>query len=101
MCISPVLQTLQLSCGRTPLIFAKHSNIEGVGFVLKNLTVYTSTLTALSNLLTSFIVPVTTTSSSSFMVGTNTGSQVISGWVSEILIRVVCVWYPNKFTCTV
>src|SRR5688572_28387156 len=34
--ISPVLQTLQLSCGRTPFTFCKASKIFGVGFFLKN-----------------------------------------------------------------
>ena len=35
MCISPVLQTLQFNCGRTPFTFCKASKTEGVGFYHK------------------------------------------------------------------
>src|SRR5690606_33577209 len=63
--MSPVLQTLQFNCGRTPFTFCKASKMDGVGLALKNFDVYTSTGTGLSNLDTSFIVPDTTTSSKS------------------------------------
>ena len=54
---------LQFNCGLIPLTFCKASNIDGVGFALKNSLVYISTGAALSSFETSFKLLDITTSS--------------------------------------
>ena len=61
--MSPVLQTLQFNCGRTPFTFCKDSKIEGVGFFLKKVLLYTSTGTGLFDFVTGLRVPEITISS--------------------------------------
>ena len=61
--MSPVLQTAQLICGRTPFTICKASNRAGVGFFLKKAGVYTSIGIGDFALLISFNVPETTSSS--------------------------------------
>ncbi len=61
--MSPVLQTLQFNCGRTPFTFCKDSKIEGVGFFLKKVGLYTSTGTGLFVFDTGLKVPEITISS--------------------------------------
>lgn len=60
--MSPVLQTLQFNCGRTPFTFCKDSKIDGVGFFLKKVSLYTSTGTGLFDFETGLKVPEITTS---------------------------------------
>ena len=61
--MSPVLQTLQFNCGRTQFTFCKDSKIDGVGFFLKKVSLYTSTGTGLFDFETGLKVPDITTSS--------------------------------------
>ena len=61
--MSPVLQTLQFNCGLTPFTFCKDSKIEGVGFFLKKVVLYTSTETGLLDFEMGLKVPETTISS--------------------------------------
>ena len=63
MWMSPVLQTLQFNWGLTPFTFCKDSNIDGVGFFLKKVLLYTSTGTGLLDFETGFRVPEITISS--------------------------------------
>ena len=60
--ISPVLQTLQLSCALIPLIFSIASKILAVGLALKKPALYNSIGTVLFSLDIFFKVPDTTTS---------------------------------------
>jgi hypothetical protein len=65
--MSPVLQTLQLFCGRKPFTFVT-SKIFAVGFSFKKVAVIISTGTGFSKRLTGFNVPDITTSLSLFSV---------------------------------
>jgi hypothetical protein len=66
--MSPVLQTLQLFCGRKPFTLCNASKIFAVGFSFKKVAVIISTGTGFSKRLTGFNVPDITTSLSLFSV---------------------------------